>query len=124
MNAAAIKDVLAELRSATGPNYALEQKIAAAMEWTRFRSNWPPRVMTSVDDALLLVPDDWFWRVGKTSLFQAWAWVSKHHPDHCDPGRNEFGYKRENYEPSCTAAMALSVAALEARLAIVEKRDR
>jgi len=123
-SAADLHGVIAELKEATAPTWALEQKIAAAVGWTPFRRNWPPCVMSSLDDALLLVPENWFWRVGRTSLFKAWAGVYKHHPDHCDPGRNEFSYKRENFEPDCTPATALCVVALEARVAIIEKRDR
>lgn len=62
--------------------------------------------------ALTLVPEGWYWRAGKTTLFAGWAFVHATHPDHGEPGRNEFWHKSER---DTTPALALVIAALKAR---------
>lgn len=75
-----------------------------------------PTPLTNLQDAADLVPEGWFWQVGRTSAFSAWANVYKHHPDHCEEGKTEFHfsvpyYESDNFNP----ATALTIAALKAR---------
>ena len=78
-----------------------------------------PRWTASLDAALELVPADWFYRVGRTSCFQAWAGVYKEHPDHTIDGETEFNFKREYWEkPDIEPVIALCIVALEARRVI------
>lgn len=78
-----------------------------------------PQWTASLDWAVELVPDSWFWRAGRTSLFRAWAGVYATHPDHGEPGRNEFFFRREYFQPQqTTPAMALCICALQAHRAL------
>src|SRR6185295_4669336 len=52
----------------------------------------PPHYTTSLDTALMLVPEGWFWRVGRTLIYAGWAFIHNTHPDHGEPGRNEFSH--------------------------------
>jgi hypothetical protein len=70
----------------------------------------------SIDAALSLVPEGWFWRCGRTSAFQAWAGVNRLHPDHCDKSDESFA-RREYWEPTWTPVLALVSASLRARAA-------
>jgi hypothetical protein len=76
-----------------------------------------PLYTASLDAALTLVPEGWFWRAGRTSVFQAWAGVNRTHPDHCDKN-DEFFARREYWEPTWTPVLALCSAALRARAAM------
>jgi len=77
-----------------------------------------PAYTASLDAALMLVPDGWYWRAGRTSAFQAWAGVNRYHPDHCDKN-DEFFAKREYWEPSWTPVLALVSCALRARATLL-----
>lgn len=78
----------------------------------------------SIDAALTLMPENWFWQCGATSAFRAWARVYETHPDHGEPGRNEFGWKREWWQPETTPAIALSITALQAQAALQWRKKR
>jgi hypothetical protein len=70
----------------------------------------------SLDAAVAVVPEGWFWQVGYTTSFQAWAKVYKTHPDHTTDGTDEFHANRPHYEPRpWTPILALCHAALRAR---------
>jgi hypothetical protein len=67
--------------------------------------------------AVGMVPEGWFWRAGRTSIYSGWASVHKTHPDHGIEGKNEFFTKREHWQPEWTPALALLAAALRAMAA-------
>lgn len=72
----------------------------------------PPYYTTSLDAAVTLVPEGWFWRVGYTPIFNGWAHVSRTHADRCD---------RKDEHSSTVArnpTLALTAAALRARAAL------
>jgi hypothetical protein len=85
-----------------------------------------PRYTGSIDAALLLVPDEWFWQVGRTSSFCGWARVYETHPDHGEPDKNEFGSRCEYWRPlqippvNCLVACALRARASRAFQRIVQ----
>lgn len=81
-----------------------------------------PDFCGSIDAALKLVPEGWYWRVGRTAAFQAWAAVYETHPDHGEPGRNEFFWHREYWQPESTPPIALCIVALQARAAMQKRR--
>jgi hypothetical protein len=121
-----IDDIIQRLEAASEPSFELEEEIRVAVgagcEDLGF-TEAPPGYMRSIDAALTLVPHGWFWRVGLTSLYQAWAGVNKTHPDHGEEGRNEFFFHREHGQrPDTTPAIALCIVALKARAAA--ERDR
>jgi hypothetical protein len=72
----------------------------------------------SIDEAVTLVPEGWFWRVGRTSIYQAWAGVHQTHPDHGEKDKNEFFFRRELWEPPSTPALALCNVALRAKASL------
>ena len=67
-----------------------------------------PRYTASLDDAVTLVPDGWYWRAGHGVLWPGWAHLNVKHPDHCD-------YGDEHTAHAETPALALCAAALKAR---------
>lgn len=78
----------------------------------RGRTRTVPPYTTSLDAAVTLVPEGWFWRVGYTPIFNGWAHVSRTHADHCD---------RKDEHSSTVArnpTLALTAAALRARAAL------
>lgn len=78
-----------------------------------------------MDDAISLVPEGWFWRVGHTTSFQAWAVVNRTHPDHCETDKDEFFANREHWNPSkWTPVLALCAAALRARASTITSQPR
>lgn len=119
-DATAIREIVERLERAEGPNFRLEQEIMWAVrnvpERHRSDHDKPPAYTSSLDAAMTLVPEGWFWRVGHTTSYQAWAFVNRCHPDHADKG-DEHSFKREHWEPKSTPALALCIAALRARLA-------
>ena len=102
---------------ATGPDRSIDGLIAHAIGCTMpdDPAGWPPRYTASIDAALTLVPDGWYWRCGKTTSFQAWAVVNRTHPDHCEPNKDEFFANRDHWKPIWTPVLALCAAALRAR---------
>ena len=68
-----------------------------------------PSPTESIDDALRLVPDGWFWRVGRSTLYAGWAHLNRKHPNHCDEG-DEFSAN------AASPPLALTAAALRARM--------
>lgn len=61
----------------------------------------------SIDAAVTLVPDGWFWRVGHGTLHAGWAHLNRVHPDQCD-------YEDEHSARADTPPLALCAAALRA----------
>lgn len=146
-----LADLISRLEAATGPDRELDARIVLALNirpdwaktdpaeliamreplvapdtWTVSVGYCGPSLVflpytASIDAALTLVPEGWFWRVGRTSIYQAWAFISSTHPDHGEPGRNEFAWKREEWEPPSHPALALCIAALKARAALAKE---
>lgn len=74
----------------------------------------------SLDQAVKIVPTDWYWQVGYTTSFQAWANVYKMHPDHTIDDVDEFKSNRPHYDTrKWTPVLALLHAALRARASLV-----
>lgn len=145
-----IEDLIARLEKATSANFALDCEIYESFmlpdKWFGSKvENWfghgsgiyscntadgyghidclrAHAFTSSIDAALTLVPEGWFWRAGVTSIYKAWAHVHKTHPDHGEPGKNEFGWKRELWEPDTNPAIALCIAALKARARAEEEK--
>lgn len=79
-----------------------------------------PAFTGSLDAAASLVPGEWYWQVGYTSAYQAWANVYKLHPDHTEDGKDEFHANRAHWGPQkWTPILALCHAALRARASLV-----
>ena len=74
-----------------------------------------PRYSSSLDVARSLVPPDWFWRCGRTVLYDGWAFISKTHGDHCQPEEDEFGASKDYWRGKWTPELALCNASLRAR---------
>lgn len=72
-----------------------------------------PEFTRSVDAAQMLLPEGWFWRCGRTSLYEGWAFVNRTHPDHCDRHDEAGG-------TAASPALALCLAIVKVRIAIVE----
>lgn len=79
-----------------------------------------PRYTRSLDAAVLLVPEDWYWQVGRTTSFCGWAKIYATHPDHGEKDRNEFYSNCEHWKPiqippiNCLLACALRARASDA----------
>ena len=71
-----------------------------------------PAYTTSLDAAVTLVPEGWFWRVGYTPIFNGWAHVSRTHADHCVRKYEHLSSVARN------PTLALTAAALRARAAL------
>lgn len=96
-------------------------KRCAFLDPVQFVPHWTG----SLDAAVKLVPEGWFWRVGRTSLFPGWANVHATHPDHGQPGENEFHFHSESYHnPAAPPVVCLVICALQAYAAIVKKQKR
>jgi hypothetical protein len=78
-----------------------------------------PRLTSSIDAALTLIPKDWFWRCGRTTLFAGWAFIHKTHPSNCDK-KDEFGGGKEYWRGEWSAALALCYAAVLAHAALAK----
>lgn len=93
--------VLAErCRTATGPSFVLEQEIAAALGWPL-----APPVTASLDAALKLVPEGWFWKCGFGTASPGWAHVYATHPDHCERDDAFTGYAATPILALCSASL-------------------
>lgn len=87
----------------TGPSFQIECEISEAL-------GVPipgPAYTASIDAAVRLVPEGWFWRVGHSTLYDGWAHINRRHPDSCEHGD-------EHSAQSATPALALCAAALRA----------
>lgn len=62
----------------------------------------------SIDAAMTLVPEGWYWRAGHGVLWPGWAHLNRKHPDHCER-------EDEHSAHAETPALALCAAALRAR---------
>jgi hypothetical protein len=62
-------DLIARLKAATGPDRQLDNAIA---EWAGFQvpdassEGWPLAYTASIDAAMTLLSDDWFWEIRQT----------------------------------------------------------
>ncbi len=80
----------------------------------------PIAYTASLDAAVSVVPEHWFWRVGYTTMFCGWASVHETHPDHGEDGKNEFFSNCEHWKPikippvNCLLACALRARASDA----------
>lgn len=78
-----------------------------------------PALTASLDAAIALVErtlPGWYWRAGRTSLFpNGWANLHEFHPDHTDPGKNEFGYTGGKVPNPACALLVCLFRALEAK---------
>lgn len=120
---AKINSAIASLMRADGPNIALDWEIhlSRGIEGVGLYGRHPAYT-ASIDAALRLVPEGWFWRVGHTLLYRAWAGCYRTHPDHGEPGRNEFNWHRGHWEQlKTTPAMALCIVALEAQRSLIRE---
>ena len=124
--------LIARVEAAEGPDRELDAEIALVSgQWrctengTMWRpipddgpkrgwSGYFPAYTGSLDAAASLVPEGWFWRCGKTTLYSGWAFVHRTHPDHCDRC-DEHSAKKEWRMGEWTPALALTAAALRAR---------
>lgn len=70
--------------------------------------NWAPFYSASLDAAVTLVPDGWYWRAGHGVLWSGWAHLNLKHPDYCDRGDEHSAHAE-------TPALALCACALKAR---------
>lgn len=83
-------------------------------EWTR-----------SLDLVVTLVPENWYWAVGRTSLFCGWAKVYQTHPDHTIEDENEFFANCEHWQPVQIPPLnCLLACVLRARASKAYARDR
>ena len=82
-----------------------------------------PPVTASVDAALALIPKDWFWRCGRTTLYAGWAFIHRTHPDNCDR-KDEFGAGKEYWRGEWSVPLALCYAAIQARAALSDTEAR
>lgn len=57
----------------------------------------------------------WYWRCGRSTLFEGWASINRRHPDHCDRLDEASGQ-------APTPGKALVVAVLNALIALAEAR--
>lgn len=69
---------------------------------------YPRDFTASIDAAMSLVPEGWFWRAGHSTLYDGWAGTNRVHPDHCDRQDETFAHGK-------TPALALCAASLRAR---------
>lgn len=67
-----------------------------------------PAYTSSVDAAMMLVPEGWFWRVGHSTLYAGWAHLNRKHPDFCNR-------EDEHSAQAAAPALALTAASLKAR---------
>jgi len=102
---------LAEMcEGAEGPSYDLEKKIAEAVGYPAIV---PPAYTASLDAAVTLVPEGWYWRAGHGVLWAGWAHLNRKHSDHCD--RDD-----EHSAHAETPALALCTASLRARATLAQ----
>lgn len=113
MNATDLHSLARRVEAADGAMFVLDREISDAMG----HGNQLVRNYTaSVDTAMLLVPEGWYWRVGHSTLYAGWANVHSKHPDFCDR-------EDEHFAKAATPALALTAAALRARAASIKEQD-
>jgi hypothetical protein len=84
-----------------------------------------PPVTSSIDAALKLVPEGWYWRCGRTPIYAGWAYIHRTHLSNCDRN-DEFGGGKEYWRGEWSPALALCYAAVQAQAAlrtVVERED-
>lgn len=88
---------------------------SVALDWVyvdpktdKWVSTHPRPFTSSIDAAITLVPGDWFWKVGYSTLHDGWANVYRTHPDHAD--RDD-----AHFSEASSPALALVAACLKAR---------
>jgi hypothetical protein len=115
---AQLAELIARLEAVSEGDFALDSDIWDSLGTGILGLQGKPRSIkrytTSLDAAVTLVPEGWFWRVGRTSIFAGWAFVHNTHHDHGEPDRNEFGWRKV---AGTTPTLALCIAALKARRA-------
>ena len=67
-----------------------------------------PAYTESLNAAVTLVPEGWYWRAGHGVLWPGWAHLNHKHPDHCDRADEQSSHAE-------TPELALCAAALRAR---------
>lgn len=79
-----------------------------------------PSLTASVDAALTLLPKDWFWCCGRTTLYGGWAFINRTHPDNCD-NKDEFSALKEYWRGEWSPALALCYACVSAHAALAKE---
>jgi hypothetical protein len=96
------------------PREAIYGPRSTFWEWSLDESKEPPHFAAtpaytrSLDAAVTLVPEGWYWRAGHGVLWPGWAHLNRKHPDHCER-------EDEHSAHAATPALALCAAALKAR---------
>jgi hypothetical protein len=80
-----------------------------------------PRLTASIDAALTLIPKDWYWRAGRTTLYAGWAFIHRTHPSNCDR-KDEFAGSKEYWRGEWSAPLAICYAAIQATIALRAER--
>lgn len=111
----AVVELAERCEAATGPDWSLDCDIARARGYhvpnpptgggLAVPTGSLPRFTASLDAAMTLVPEGWFWRVGHSTLYDGWAALNRVHPDHCNR-------EDEAFAKAATPALALCAAAL------------
>jgi hypothetical protein len=122
MTANALRALIARVEAATGPDRELDDDAGRAFGWRRLdREAWfrpgermathdpttLPRFTASLDAAVSLVPAGHRWAIQVLENFKPRAWCSK-------------GYTNRPNAVGVTPALALTAAALHAKLAMME----
>jgi hypothetical protein len=76
-----------------------------------------PPVTASIDAALKLIPEGWYWRCGRTTHYAGWAFIHKTHPDN-RYRKDEFRGRKEYWRGEWSAPLALCYAAVQAQIAL------
>lgn len=105
---------LRDWRGDFGPMPRMTGRIAAFHDNGDPAVHWEaPNFTASLDAAVTLVPEGWYWRAGHGVLWPGWAHLNLKHPDHCDRGDEHSAHAE-------TPALALCAAALRARIKEME----
>jgi hypothetical protein len=111
-----LPELIAALEAAEGPSRELDAEIAHATEWTGMELvEWPPfwpPFTSSIDAALTLVPEKFYWSVGSLT--------DEHSEPHHEYGAQLYLWshvadKDDVIEHGATPAIALCIAAVKAR---------
>ena len=111
----ALSALLAKLEAATGPSFALDEAVALAFGW-QWGDGIPPAYTVSVDRAMTLVPDGWVVAELQQNYYSEGGELNSL----CWTAGVVCGWKygQAKYnERIKTAALALCIAAVRARLA-------
>ncbi len=125
-----LRDLIARVEMAEGPDRKLDAEIALATgwrlktvdgvgywrrgdySWTAEMEGVPPFYTASLDAAVSLVPSGWVWGASSRGYARAWTIT--------DEGK---ALQKAECHHAATPALALTAAALRARLAEMEARD-